>query len=188
MPEWVKRVLFIRSENLIKERSESILIRLNKINTKYLKEINHIEKAPVIYDAKSSNHGLCNNNTISGQNKINIDLSNLANVKKTFNLSNIKESRRTSKQHVSMHRMFKLIKYSLIKMEEEKIRLQNYKNTEIEWKEVARRIEYIFFTVTFLIIVSAPVWLFGKFFMRDVITKSYLDAPCGCEHSFVKNV
>ena len=58
----------------------------------------------------------------------------------------------------------------------------------IEWKELAKRIDYLMFFFAFFSISVTPVILFGKFFVRDFITESHMSAPCGCEHSFVKNI
>ena len=57
----------------------------------------------------------------------------------------------------------------------------------IEWKEIARRIEYIMLFLSLTSIVICPVLLFGEFFIRDIITESHLSAPCGYDYSFVKN-
>lgn len=140
------------------------------------------------------NNSLYNNNinNINSYKLLNLDLNLKNNNIKNLNTINKEQQSQQQhqkiKQHASSHRIFKLLKFTLIKMEEDKTKLHNIENIQIEWKELARRVEYFFFTITFLVIIMAPILLFGKFFMRDVVTKSHLNAPCGCEHSFVKNI
>ena len=171
VPEWTKKLFLIKSDHLFKQRSHSVLVGINKINMKYLKDMNLNDLASTFPSV------ICNN---SGNYSINHNFS-----RKSYN--NYSQSSNNN-QNVAMHRLFKLVKLAFTKMEEEKIKLKNVENISIEWKELARRLEYVFFLISTIAIVITPTILFGKFFMRDVITLSHINTPCGCEHSFVRNI
>jgi hypothetical protein len=94
----------------------------------------------------------------------------------------------TTKETKILHRLFKILKCLIEKMEQDKLRYSNQEILIVEWKELARRIEYIFLILSFLIVIITPILLFGKFFLRDFITFDHLKAPCGCQNSFVKNI
>jgi hypothetical protein len=87
-----------------------------------------------------------------------------------------------------LHRLFKILKCLTEKMEQDKLRYSDQEILTVEWKELARRIEYIFLILAFLIVILTPILLFGKFFLRDFITFEHLKAPCGCQNSFVKSL
>ena len=51
----------------------------------------------------------------------------------------------------------------------------------IEWKELARKVENIFFIVTFLIIFILPTSLFNEYLFEDLSTDISLQKNCRCE-------
>lgn len=50
-----------------------------------------------------------------------------------------------------------------------------------EWKELARKVENIFFIITFLIIFILPTSLFNKYLFEDLSTDVSLQKNCRCE-------
>jgi len=53
-----------------------------------------------------------------------------------------------------LHRLFKILKCLTEKMEQDKLRYSDQEILTVEWKELARRIEYIFLILAFLINIS----------------------------------
>lgn len=93
-----------------------------------------------------------------------------------------------TKYNTTVHKIFKLIKHACNQMDRQKQKLISTQMILIEWKELAKRIDYLMFFFALFSICVTPVILFSKFFVRDLVTESHLSATCGCEHSFVKNV
>ena len=94
----------------------------------------------------------------------------------------------SSKESYQLHKIHKILKYSIKKYENEKLKLKETEESIIEWKEVARRLEYILLIVVFIIITVSPVYLFGKYFMQINEKKIQPSSRCGCEYSFIKGV
>ena len=82
--------------------------------------------------------------------------------------------------------LFKKIRLFFLKIEIEKIKDFEQEILEFEWKKLALQFDYIFFVVSILTVILTPIFLFGKFFLRDFITYEYLKSPCGCTNTFVK--
>ena len=74
--------------------------------------------------------------------------------------------------------LLKIIKLNFKKIDDEQVRTKRINEIIIEWKEAARRIENIFFLISLLTIISAPIILFGKFYIRDITAKG--NSVCGC--------
>ena len=74
--------------------------------------------------------------------------------------------------------LLKIIKLNFKKIDDEQVRTKRISEIIIEWKEAARRIENIFFLISLLTIISAPIILFGKFYIRDITAKG--NSVCGC--------
>lgn len=77
--------------------------------------------------------------------------------------------------------LFKMIRVCFNKFEEEKLKINDLKDIQQEWKEAARRIEYIFCVISITTILVTPYMLFGKFFIRDITSKNGSNFKCGCE-------
>lgn len=91
-----------------------------------------------------------------------------------------------SKEVKLLQKLLKIVKYLSVNIEKEKLKNTKQKILNIEWKELARRIDYFLLFFYLFVIVLNPILLFGKFFYRDFITNEHLKSPCGCRHSFVK--
>ena len=77
--------------------------------------------------------------------------------------------------------LFRIIKSNFTKLEEEKMKSNNIEEILFEWKEAARRFEHIFFAISLITIISAPLILFGRFFFREFTIKKDGDFKCGCD-------
>ena len=95
-------------------------------------------------------------------------------------------SSKETKEAKILRKLFKIIKFLSVKTEQDKLRYSYQENINVEWKELARRIERIFLVLSLFAIILTPILLFGKFFLRDFITYEHLKSPCGCEYSFIK--
>ena len=92
-----------------------------------------------------------------------------------------------TKEAKILRKLFKILKYMSVKVEQNTLRDTDQEIVIIEWKELAIKIEHIFLVLSFITVVLTPIVLFGKFFYRDFITHEHLNSHCGCENSFIKN-
>ena len=93
-----------------------------------------------------------------------------------------------TKETLLLHQLFKIIKFYFVKFEQDKLEYSDHEIIIIEWKELAICIERMFLVISLFAIILTPILLFGKFFLRDFITYEHLKSPCGCEHSFIKDI
>lgn len=91
---------------------------------------------------------------------------------------------KNSKENVQLHKILKILQHSFKKYEDERKKIKNIEAILVEWKEVARRLEYVFLIIAFLTITLTHVVLFGKYFVEN--TK--MANKCGCDHSFIQNI
>ena len=88
------------------------------------------------------------------------------------------------KKDIEMSKLTKLTVKSFKRIEDEKKILKNIEEITIEWKELARRLDYLFLVLSAITIVTVPLILFGKFVVRD-ISNNLIQSNCGCEHTFI---
>jgi len=155
LPLWIKRLFKIKNDHYLKQRSDSTLFVLNKLN----KKLDSTE----------------------------FEISTKSNVSSTSTCKLGEEATHTKEAKI-LRKLFKMIKLLVVKFEKDKLRETHQENINIEWKELARRIEFIFLAVSLFLIILTPIFLFGKFIQRDFITHEHLKKPCGCVDSFVTNV
>ena len=79
-----------------------------------------------------------------------------------------------------------MLKIYFKKIDQEKLRTKHIEEIIIEWKEIARRLEYVFLVLNFLTITIVPFVLFGNYFIQDVTRQKF--GKCGCEYSFISNI
>jgi hypothetical protein len=165
VPEWAKIIFMIDTEKLLKKRSDSTVINSN-INSK--------------------------NTTVNWNWSNNILVKELSYERNSIGLIGKQSKEKiiiNEKKHRStIRKLFKLLKAAFVQMEKQNMKLNTTEMIMIEWKELGRRVDYIMLFLSLFTIIITPILLFGNFFIRDVITESHLSTPCGCEHSFVKNI
>ncbi len=168
VPKWALKLFLIESQKLRDERSNSTLLQMNNIKPKL--EIRTANR-PSLIDFKEYTNGyissLAPSRSIQKQSKSPVYQAN----------NNFDE-----KKEIGLSKLTKLIRKNFKKIEDEKKILKNIEEISIEWKELARRLDYLFLVLCGITIVTAPVILFGKFFIRD-ISKNL--SSCGCEHTFI---
>jgi hypothetical protein len=168
VPNWALKLFRIKSEKLFRERSNSSILNFkNKVlpNSLYSLDVNNK------YHYRS--HNIINQNAllISAYNN-----NNNNNIPKSDDKQNKKDNQ--------LHKLIKLLKNNFRKYDVEKIKLKNIEELQLEWKELARRLDYVLLIIAFLSIVSAPAVLFNKYFIR-VIEPLKDRIFCSCEHSFI---
>ena len=176
VPEWAKTLFFIKTEEL---RKISIFGLMDQQDEKKRKssEMNYsftkLNLDSPIKSFKLINNHISNLNCNTNHNKA------LLNPERKHGLVDDNIS------CIILNKITKFIRLTIRKLEEEKIKLKNIEEINIEWKELARKLENVFFVITFGAIIIMPVFLFGKFVIRDI--KSEISSQCGCENSFVRN-
>lgn len=163
-PQWLKKLFFIESQKLIKERSNSTLLN---ISNKNLNELRCLKQPMYNFDGlnHSENGGLSFYN-ISNNNSLSKKGSSQCNKQEKDN---------------QLHKLTKLLKQNFRKLDDERTKIKNIEEIAIEWKEIARRLDRLFLVLSFITIVTAPIILFGKFIIRDISPSK----NCGCDHSFI---
>ena len=154
LPVWIKRLFRLKNDHYLKQRSDSTILVLNKLN----KKLDSTE----------------------------FEISTKSNISSTS--CKLGEEATYTKEAKILRKLFKMVKLLVVKFEQDKLRETHQENINIEWKELARRIEFIFLAVSLFLIILTPILLFGKFIQRDFITQEHLKKPCGCVESFVTNV
>jgi hypothetical protein len=193
VPKWLKKCLFIDSKKLAKQRSDSVLLNVNKLAMKIkLKNNNFYKKTfPVL---KRLPYNVSNLTHSQNGSELNLNLFGLK-INQQLNQEKLSSSGVTLTQVANnipsynvlrTNKLMKLLKSYLKKNDIEKKIKKNLLQVTIEWKEVARRLEILFLILSFSTILLAPIFLFGKFFERDFINKKIINQNCGCEYSFVK--
>lgn len=72
------------------------------------------------------------------------------------------------------HKLLKSIKYLLKKQERTDLRHKETNLIYDEWKEIARRVDFLMFIIFLIVVIATPICLFGKFSVmnnRSVNTK-----------------
>lgn len=180
VPQWVKDVFFIKTEDL---RRKSILA--NEIEPTIQNEKSNSRSSELSYsftklnsDSPIKNFKLINNSLTANHH------SNHVSFLSPNKYEEFKDECIVA--NATMNKIIKFIKLTMRKLDEEKIKLRHLQEINIEWKELARKLENVFFVITFIAIVIMPVYLFGKFVLRDIRNEINI-SKCGCENSFVKN-
>lgn len=156
VPNWLRKVLFIKPK-----KNSSYEIKMNVAN----KEIYSFTtlKRSVSYGLKENNNN--NNNQVSTETTI----------YKKLNCSCLNKLER------HLIAIYKLLNSNFKKLENEKIQTEQDNEMQNDWLQVTKRVESIFFVVSFLIIVVTPVYLFGKYFLRYYFSNNAeLTGICGC--------
>jgi hypothetical protein len=75
--------------------------------------------------------------------------------------------------------IYRLLNTNLKKAEIIKNQTEYEKEIWNDWLLVAKRIEFLFFLISFIIVLITPLYLFGHYYFRD-LTKNTLNSICGC--------
>ena len=170
VPRWLLKLFLIESQKLKDERSNSALLQMNMIQPKI--KIKPLQQNS-LYDLKEIKNGYLPNITINRSSSYN-------RKSPVYQMNDkIKE-----KKDIEMSKLTKLTVKSFKRIEDEKKILKNIEEITIEWKELARRLDYLFLVLSAITIVTVPLILFGKFVVRD-ISNNLIQSNCGCEHTFI---
>lgn len=74
--------------------------------------------------------------------------------------------------------ILKLIEVTVDLLDKDRTNEQKFKNLQNEWKEVAKRIDFILFIFVSVVVIATPLFLFGKYYVNDYTTKNL---SCNCE-------
>ena len=104
-------------------------------------------------------------------------------VKKETSNSNYSTLMLEDKKEDSLEMIIKLIKKSIRLIEKARIKSNNMQLINDDWKEVASRLDLIFFVIACSIVTATPVFLFGKFFLQNGLLEIATNRACGCAES-----
>ncbi len=116
--------------------------------------------------------------------KIDIKLNMCENVS-SFELNhNISEESLIQQQNLkrrkSTHKLFDLIKYDIKRNKEIQLKKQDLDLILIEWKELAKKMESIFFIINLMSVFIIPLVLFFKYVFHDLFDDFSLQKNCSC--------
>jgi hypothetical protein len=95
------------------------------------------------------------------------------------NKTNNHDTDNSSGKKKSLEKLLLLIKKSLRILEANHHKSKENSIIYDEWKELAFRVDHILFIISAFIVMCAPIFLFGKFYFKDVY--STVDrSECGC--------
>ena len=78
-------------------------------------------------------------------------------------------------------KLLDLFKNNIKQAKELELKKQTLDLIIVEWKELTRKIECIFFIINFLAVIISPTFLFVKFLFRDLAADVSLQNKCSCE-------
>jgi hypothetical protein len=78
-------------------------------------------------------------------------------------------------------KLLDLFKNNIKQTKELELKKQTLDLIIVEWKELTRKIECIFFIINFLAVIISPTFLFVKFLFRDLAADVSLQNKCSCE-------
>jgi hypothetical protein len=77
-------------------------------------------------------------------------------------------------------KLFELLSNDLKRAKEIEWKKQELELILIEWKELSRRVEFIFLVFNFLAVIFLPHFLFSKYLFRDLSADTSLQENCSC--------
>jgi hypothetical protein len=77
-------------------------------------------------------------------------------------------------------KLFELFSNDLKRAKEIEWKKQELELILIEWKELSRRVEFIFLVFNFLAVIFLPHFLFSKYLFRDLSADTSLQENCSC--------
>jgi len=84
----------------------------------------------------------------------------------------------------SIHKLLDLIKHDMKKSKESQIKKQELDLILVEWRELGRKIEFIFFIINLLAVLILPTVLFIKYWFQDLSADHSLQEKCSCDSIF----
>lgn len=125
-----------------------------------------------------------NNNIYSLTYSVESDLNSfyLKKLNNKFKLAEEEEEEEEQQQQETndqnnLERIFQIVSESFQLIQKDNYKLKKKKEILVEWKEVARRLDFVLFIIAFISITTTPIFLFGKFYFRD---ESINSSTCGC--------
>jgi hypothetical protein len=92
-----------------------------------------------------------------------------------------KQPKNTKHEPLSdMHKIQKLLKYSIRKIDKNLLQKYQIQNQVDEWKEVARRIDFILCIISIIFVIALPVLLFGKYLIYPDKLVDATEGDCTC--------
>ncbi len=82
------------------------------------------------------------------------------------------------------HKIFDLTKYDMKKSKEMKNQKKKLDLILVEWRELGRKIELIFFIINLLAVLILPTVLFIKYWFQDLSADHSLQENCSCDSIF----
>ncbi len=79
------------------------------------------------------------------------------------------------------HKIFDLTKYDMKKSKEMKNQKKKLDLILVEWRELGRKIELIFFIINLLAVLILPTVLFIKYWFQDLSADHGLQEKCSCD-------
>ena len=177
LPNWIKTFLFMKTDHLeiylkdLPRKSQTKNTTFNYANQN--KQINNMRKT--------------NNHVRPHCSTINENLLNKPNHYFFLETSNTKpkyEVKKCQKMNPYEEKIYKIMKMlrkctAIIENESHKLKLNETLN--YEWKEAARRLDFILFIISLSIIVSTPIYFFAPYLLEDYFKK--IGKECGCHQA-----
>jgi hypothetical protein len=86
----------------------------------------------------------------------------------------------------SIYKLLELIKYDLRKKKEAEQKRQELDLILVEWKELGRKIEWLFFIINLFAVVTLPTVLFINYLFQDLSADHSLQESCSCDSTYPK--
>jgi len=167
----------MKKMNVIPKEKDNYSKNIFNYNKEFIQKI----KQDALEKPKPNNNNIINNNIYSLTYSVESDLNSfyLKKLNNKFKLAEEEEDQQqqeTNDQN-NLERIFQIVSESFQLIQKDNYKLRKKKEILVEWKEVARRLDFVLFIIAFISITTTPIFLFGKFYFRD---ESINSSTCGC--------
>ena len=193
VPDWIKRVLFIKSiediginliriKNAKKGYRSTVLNDPSLLSLKGLESYYHLKNrskplTKKFFNESQSDKKITNNDS-SNSNDRNPSKNNKCETDTKLEIkSDIWINQNQHQINSNIEKIFKITKASAELYERNYVKTALKQIISDEWKHVAARFDFFLFLFALSIIIGTPILLFSKYFKKDF----YADLKCGCD-------
>jgi hypothetical protein len=172
VPDWLLKLFFIKPKILKKQRSNSTLLNLSRNRKKddfRLARVRNSDESITVNRRESLMY--CT------------DLIHNCNRNNNNELINKNLKNKNEINDFQIEKVTKLLRSNFKKYDEERMKHKYIQEVLLEWRELARRMDYLFLVISLFVIICTPTILFGEFIIRDI--KPLTNRLCTCENSYI---
>jgi hypothetical protein len=181
LPRWIKKALFMRDDyfhankKIMPIPSLTVDYKFNSFNQNKKNLFNSDEIEFLNNDFQMN---LNSKTTTTNLSQISLDMNNSKIAKKLNKNMSLKDNMKLNAYNEKIITIIKLFKKCSHILEKESNKLKKRERLIYEWKEAAKRFDFILFIISFVIIFSTPIYFFAPYLFKNYLKN--LPLTCGC--------